>query len=405
MSILGSQQTTMSNILQKFELDFNPFEPAATGAPLRGELSPPNDLAERARDFFDWRQAGQGTKAVCITGEYGSGKTCLLRWLHRNILPKRGIKSFYFDNPGVHFYDLANALLRTIGRKDFAKFIWEFAGTHVTYQKNLFQKGFEEYLSSASLPRPSSNQNIITADLQEAVKKAGVTDDDEIAHCLARIVTDTIKKPYFEYRDFVPRQSGSIVPEAEEAPYFRAVLQTISKGEGAQAVAFLIDEFEEIGLQKRLTKRAAHDYLATLRRLISLTQTKEINFWIVLSMTHDAYETTAELEPALVERFSEHVVRVKPLDTSGAKALMISRIDAARTRGTSIPKGNLFPFPENILFEPAIYSNPRRLIKTCHLALARADNQTQIPFSENYLRDIENKLYPMSTDKQTEARS
>ena len=400
MSILGSQQTTMSNILQKFELDFNPFEPAATGAPLRGELSPPDDLAERVRDFFDRRQTGQGTKAVCITGEYGSGKTCLLRWLHRNILPERGIKSFYFDNPGVHFYDLANALLRTIGRKDFAKFIWEFAGTHVagSYQKNLFQKGFEEYLSAASRPRSSSNQNTITADLQKAVKKAGVTDDDEIAHCLARIVTDTIKKPYFEYRDFVPRQSGSIVPEAEEAPYFRAVLQTISKGEGAQAVAFLIDEFEEIGLQKRLTKRAAHDYLATLKRLINLTQTPEINFWIVLSMTKDAYETTRELEPALIDRFPERM-DVRPLASDDATALVCSRINAARTQNAGIPKRDPFPFPANISFEPAIYSNPRRLIKTCYLALARADNQTQIPFSENYLRNIENELYPMSTDK------
>ena len=51
---------------------------------------------------------------------------------------------------------------------------------------------------------------------------------------LARIVTDVVKKPYFEYRDFMPRQSGSMVPEGEEAPYFRAILKTISQGTGAQ---------------------------------------------------------------------------------------------------------------------------------------------------------------------------
>ena len=37
----------------------------------------------------------------------------------------------------MQFYDLANALLKTIGRKDFAKFIWEYAGPYVPtpYQK------------------------------------------------------------------------------------------------------------------------------------------------------------------------------------------------------------------------------------------------------------------------------
>ena len=110
--------------------------------------------------------------------------------------------------------------------------------------------------------------------LQEAIISADVTTNEQIAYCLARIVTETPKKPYFEYRDFIPRQSGNVVAEEEEAPYFSAILKTISKGMNAKAIVFLIDEFEEIGLQKRLTKRAAHDYLATLKRLINLAQSE-----------------------------------------------------------------------------------------------------------------------------------
>ncbi len=276
----------MSNILKKLRLDFNPFEPAATGAPLQAKLSPPNELESRMKGLLRLHQIGSGVKAIVIVGEYGTGKTCLLQWLHNEILPSRQIKSYYFDNPGVQFYDLANALLRSIGRKDFAKFIWELVSPHVSlsYQGDLFRKSFEEYLSVAASPRRQQN---ITNPLQDAIRKAEITPDEEIAHCLARIVTEVVKKPYFEYRDFIPRLSGSMVPEGEEPRYFRAILKTISQGMGAKAIAFLIDEFEEIGLQKRLTRRAAHDYLATLKRLINLAQSEQIDFWIFMSMTPD----------------------------------------------------------------------------------------------------------------------
>ena len=390
----------MSNILKKLRLDFNPFEPAATGAPLQAKLSPPMELESRMEKLLDLHQTGSGVKAIVIVGEYGTGKTCLLQWLHSEVFPDRQIKSFYFDNPGVQFYDLANRLLRTIGRKDFAKFIWELAGSHVpSHQISLFEKGYEAYLSSS--PRPSRQQDM-TNPLQEAIINADVTTDEQIAHCLARIVTEIVKRPYFEYRDFIPRQSGSMVPEGEEARYFRAILKTISQGMGAKAIAFLIDEFEEIGLQKRLTRRAAHDYLATLKRLINLAQSEQVDFWIVMSMTPDAYDTTINLDPALGERFSgpseqEQVLRIEPLGRNDALNLMQSRINAARAKEMGESTEELFPFPDDIVFRPNTYSNPRRLVKTCFRAIAQADADVQPPFTEEYLHKIEEELYPAPT--------
>lgn len=384
------------NILQKLRLDSNPFEPSATGAPLLGTLAPPNKLGEETMGLLDVHQMGQGVKAIVIVGEYGTGKTCLLQWLHSEIFPNRQIKSFYFDNPGVQFYDLANTLLRTVGRKDFAKFIWELASSHVSnsYQGSLFQEGYEEYLFRSFRQR---RQQDMTSHLQEAIINADVTTDEQIANCLTRIVTEIVKKPYFEYRDFIPRQTGSMVPEGEEAPYFRAILKTISQGTSAKAIAFLIDEFEEIGLQKRLTKRAAHDYLATLKRLINLAQSEQVDFWIVLSMTPDAYETTKELEPSLIERISDQILEIESLASEEALALMRSRIAAARSGEQDESMGDLFPFPDDIVFRPNTYSNPRRLVKTCFRAIAKADSDVQLPFTENYLHKIEEELYPNST--------
>ena len=264
----------MSSILQNLKLEFNPFQPSAAGPPLKGSLIPPRTIANQTRELLNTHQTGHRTKAVVITGDYGTGKTWLLRWLDHSVLPSRRIKSFYFDNPGVQFYDLANALLRTIGRKDFAKFLWELAGPFVSvpFHQHLFESGFEAFVSAQSSRSSRQDLREVTVALQEAILRRGITTDEQIAHCLARIVTDAVRKPYFEYRDFVPRQQGSLVAEAEEAPYFSAILKTISMGFNAEAIAFLIDEFEEVGLQKRLTRRAAHDYLATLKRLINLSR-------------------------------------------------------------------------------------------------------------------------------------
>lgn len=389
----------MSTMLQKLGLEFNPFEPSASGAPIGSSLVFAETVAMQVRRLLDQHQTGHGIKAIVVVGEYGTGKTCLLRWLHRDLFPERRIKSFYFDNPGVQFYDLANTLLRAIGRKDFAKFIWELAGPHISspYQKNLFQRGFEEYLSS---PLRAKHQQDIVVSLQEAIREVGVTSDEEIAHCLARIVTDAARKPYFEYRDFVPRHTGSVVAEGEEAPYFGALVNTIVRGSGAKGVAFLIDEFEEVGLQKRLTKRAAHDYLATLKRLINLSRNRENEFWIVLSLTPDAYETTRELEPALAERLSgqDHEIRIQPLTPETAMDFVRSRLKTARSSGSS-HVGGMFPFPDDLRFRPTTITNPRRLVKACYFAIAGADADTLLPFTDDYLHEVESTLYPLDDDE------
>jgi hypothetical protein len=135
----------MSTHLERLGLRFNPFEPAASGAPLGEELWLPSGWSQRLQQLLNLLIQGKGTKAIAVVGEYGSGKTYILQWLHRQELPKRQIQPFYFDNPGVQFYDLANALLRQIGRKNFAKCLWELVVPHVSgYQRSLFALGFEE---------------------------------------------------------------------------------------------------------------------------------------------------------------------------------------------------------------------------------------------------------------------
>ena len=379
------------------KLNFNPFEPTATGKPLHTSLSRLGDTQDHIRQVIDRHAGIDGTKAIVVRGEYGAGKTCVLRWLHEDVFPRQRTKSFYFRDPGVHFYRLADSLLRIVGRKDFAKFIWELAHAFVDvpYHGNLFKKGFEEFILADTRP---ANIARLTGALQRAILRTHVTPDEQIAHCFARIVTTTAKKPYFEYRDFVPTSRSSIVPELEEPAFFDSILKTLSSGYGVSSVAFVIDEFEEISLQKRLSRKAAHDYLTTLKRLIDLTErgsTNSLQVWLVLSMTPPAYDTTINLEPALADRIAE-IIDLNPLAPPAARELVLARLHAARSDSSS---SDLFPFPDDLVDASAgvlserTYSTPRRLVKTCFLAIAEADEGTTLPFSQSHLQDVEAKLY------------
>ena len=383
----------MEGVLGRLKWTANPFEPSASGAPIFGDIVLSDSLRARATTVLETHATGTGPKVVVVVGEYGIGKSCLLHWLYRRWFPDQQLRSFYFDNPEVQFYDLANRLLRHIGRKNFAKFIWELAGSYVpgTLQRDLFRAGFEEYLVSTVRRRHNTD---ITQPLQQAILTANITTDEQIANCLARIVTGIAQKPYFSYQDFVPRSARSLVAAKEEPKYFAAILNTITRGTGANGVAFLIDEFEEIGLQKRLTRRAAHDYLATLKRLVNLAQSTAVEFWVVLSMTPDAYATTKSLEPALLERVTGGKLEIPALTANDGLRLVKTRIDAVRSPAVAQDSTNpYFPFPDTMSLRPATYSNPRRLVKVCFRAIAHATPDQEVPFTLDYLRRTEEDLY------------
>ncbi len=384
----------MSDLLTHLGLAYNPFAPSAAGAPIGGDLWLPRSWKDRLQGFLDSLIETQGVRALAIFGEYGSGKSYILQWLHREELPRRRIKPYYFDNPGVQFYDLANSLFRQIGRKNFSKALWELAAPHVSsYQRSMFLSGFEEYLRGQARGRGRQQQGEVLSDLQKAILEVGITRDEEIAYRLARVVVDTPTKPYFQYRDFVGGKSDSLVAEREEAPYFSAILTTLRLSAGITSVAFLLDEFEEVALQKILSRHEAHLYLATLKRLINLTQGDDL--WLILAMTPDAVEKTQALEPALWDRMTgndKYAFSVPPLQPEEAVELVEVRLAAARASGAD-GRDHLFPFSRGFetVLSPATVSSPRELTKVCSMAIS-ASTGVEVPFTADYLADVERRV-------------
>ena len=195
----------MSDHLSRAMLRFNPFEPVASGAPVGVSLWLPDRWQSALTRSLDAQLQAPGVTTLVVTGAYGSGKTHTLAWLREVALPARRILPFYFDNPGVQFYYIANELLDQIGRKELAKRLWELASSYVRIdQRSLYPEwGFEEYLRG----RITRKGWDATRDIQEALLRAGITEKEQIAYQFARIVTEFPNKPYFDYQDFVPGKS------------------------------------------------------------------------------------------------------------------------------------------------------------------------------------------------------
>ncbi len=376
-------------------LKYNPFEPAASGAPVKSNLWIPTGWKNQITPILDTIEAGEGAKAMSIQGEYGSGKTYLMRWLELEELPNRRIRPFFFDNPGVQFYDLANSLLRQIGRYEFSKTLWEYLRPNIgPLQLSLFDSK-DNFTSWLTAIKKQKRQEVAVAEVAKAVRASHITDDEEIAYRFARIIIETIDKPFFEYRDFVAGRKDTLVAEKEEANYFSAIIRTLYLTSSVGGVAFLLDEFEEISLQKRLSRKEAQDYLATLKRLLNVASQQ--NFWLILSMTPQAAEISRQLEPALWDRFTGqgHYQFVIPeLSQNEAQELLAFRLQDAYM---SDDKPYLWPFlPETINdLNPVTYSSPRRLVKIAFYTLTEAAIQKiELPIHGDFIRQVEDKVYP-----------
>ena len=221
---------TVSNVqLRRLGLSRNPFPPATTGTGFIDDLSLPSRWEEGLRRRIGELASSEGDKALAIVGGYGAGKTFILNWIQSEVLPQYRVKPFFFENPGVAFYDLANRLMRQVGRYEMAKALWEMLlqpNDPAAAQERLFSLEFRQWLMHVG---NRTRRNEAIQRLSRAIQDQQLATDDEIVNKLSRLVVETGERPYFEYRDFVPRGSRSLVAEKEEAPYFRALVKILGE--------------------------------------------------------------------------------------------------------------------------------------------------------------------------------
>lgn len=354
--------------LEKFGLKFNPFPPAATGVTFGDASWIPDSWREEISHQVDQLSFSEGPKAIAIVGPYGSGKTFLLQWIMENQYRPNRIKAYSIDNPGVTFYNLADHLLRQIGRYELSKGVWELLKVDLpshTLQAELFSLEFSGWLTQLG-DRYKREQAV--HDIQRAIFNQGITSDEEIAFRFGQLIVDTKLRPYYRFQDFVPRSSGTVVAEKREGEYFNALIRILQRVNNADGIAFLIDEFEDAALGKRLTRKQSAEYHATLRNLLDTARDED--FWLTLSSTPQGFEQTRSIEPALVQRFALEF-RIPPLSDEDATALVSHRLEGARINGD---EGFLWPFSDTAISEISETNRswPRGLIKILSQSLTVA---------------------------------
>jgi hypothetical protein len=389
-----------SSIIRKYKLSRNPFPPAASGIDVERDLYIPPKWEEKIGEYYETLRHGEGAKAIPIVGEYGSGKTVLLKGYLKDFFEDKRIKTIYFENPGIKFYDLANTLMRSLGRYEFSKALWERCKEYLAErgQKLLFPMSFVQMLSTLKTRTARERKAM---ELSDVIKnKLNLTDDEEVAYKLGLMIVETTSKPYFSYRDFVVGPKGSLVAEREESKYFKAVINAIIKTYGVDGVAFLIDEFEEIAFPKRMTHKQTYEYLTTLRSLIEISE-KE-NLWIISAMTPEAVEETKKMEVALWQRFThqekETILTLEPLTVEESKELIKWWLNIARDEDDLKEyRDVLFPFPEDLekVLERPDIRLPRPLVRMGFFTLARAEEEkVEAPIPMDFIEKIINELYP-----------
>ncbi len=376
--------------LEAFGLKFNPFPPAATGVAFAGKMWVPAAWSTKIVQNIDQLSTGGGTKATTIVGQYGAGKSYVLQWIIENEFRQRRIRPYFFDNPGVAFYDLANQLLRQVGRYELSKALWEllYRSEADTSQQQapLIDLTFPQWLENLG-DRTIRERGIRY--LAQKLQERGLTDEEETSFRFAQLVVTTRDRPYYEFRDFVPRSATALVPEREEVRYFMALIRILRRIFEVDGIAFLVDEFEDVALGKRLAKRQSSEYTATLRRLLDTARDEE--FWLALSITPEGLDRTRMLEPALMDRFGASF-RIPPLSECDAYSLVLHRLRNARIDSD---REDLWPFENDVVsvIKPTSISTPRKLIKVFWQALALAIHRDgRPPISKSLVLEAEKLL-------------
>ncbi len=391
----------------KFGLNSNPFPVTGLAtedpgfAPFDEKIT--KELSAFVQDTYTRRFFG----GFVIIGEYGFGKTYILKHLERRINESLSLRgedrayAIYVMNPKSSPEDFVTSIIERFGMHQFMVMAWrlvterlakEFKSKGESFAREILSKevqlNFFEPLqfSKAFILKPdllSSPMKFLDEAYRNKANLASIqkhAEDTflpifrapEIARGLATLgqrgEANYLWSEWLNYKQFKKSLKKDV-----SVPEFFQSLMTVFRRNGFRQVYVLIDEFEDIA---DLGRRERKEYLSRLRDLI------EYNlefFSMVLCVKRQAWDIIAEAHPAFVERFPRGV-ELKDIGVEQAKKMIAEYLDGVADQAARISQDPIYPFTNEAVEELVDKSAgvPRVILELCFVLLEYAAEENKI---------------------------
>jgi len=372
---------------ERYGLNRNPFPYA--GIPRRE----PTFCADRERELETIAEVinfsfGRNSTHVALIGNYGNGKTHLLRYIKSQVNSQlkedqdsRAIAG-YVITLGASFVDMYRNFMHDLGQDYFVELAWELLGkitltkpvqNEIDFDENT-QDLTEELLQKPTIIKKYVEEgSILLSQIMKEVRNIllRLVKNTDVATAFLQLIAEQTSILAWKWLSgdqilYEQRRRMGVVSPIESDDTALMVFQDIRnilRYLGYELVCLLIDEFE---LMEILHSKQKQRYLNTLRHLIDLNPE---GLCLIISCTPEVWKSIVLEYHAFSERIFRELI-LRPLDRDTIYTLVLEYLNYHRNDKTG-PTDSIYPFEKEAIEEILKVSqgNMRRALALCNMVL------------------------------------
>jgi len=402
-----------------FRCKSNPFP--ITGVSASDLGFPPTDekVTEEILAFIKSTYDRKSYGGLVIVGDYGFGKTYILRHVERQIneaLYYRGSEracAVYIDNPEPPaIEDFITKFLDRFGMHKFLTLLWHLVSQR--FQEGLIKEGpgfLNRFFKSPSQLELFGKKSVNAADaeavfgnpfkfidwLYESSADLGevgrfaqkevfesIFNHPEITERLSSLDNYSEGESYRRWMEILNYKTirRTLRKELDPSVFFRSIL-TVFRQNGFRHVYLLVDEFEDV--YSRTDKRGRLAYCSALRGMIEYNMEY---FSLILAVKLDAWDKITAEMAAFAERFARKV-ELLGLTKQQLERLIVDYLSRVRDEDSG-DKDSVYPFDADAVDEilHVAHANHRVALEICYVLFEYAADQGLTTISAALVRDL-----------------